>query len=108
MSYPPQDPYQDPYQQQGYYAPAYPEPKGKSVASLVIGIVSLAFGFTFILPIIGVVLGAIGMSREPAGRGMAIAGLIINLICLAGWIIIFIILALLGVFIFASTAVVLN
>ncbi|WP_291279146.1 DUF4190 domain-containing protein [Galactobacter sp.] len=101
MSYPPQDP----YQQQDYYQPAYPQPRGKSIASLVLGLVSLVFGFTFVLPIIGVILGAIGMAKEPAGCGMAIAGVILNLICLAGWIALIIILALLGITIWASTAV---
>jgi hypothetical protein len=101
MSYQPQDQYQTP--QPGYYVPVYPEPKGKSVASLVIGIVSLVFGFTFILPIIGVILGALGISREPAGRGMAIAGLVLNLISLAGWIVLAIIFGLFFVALFAST-----
>jgi hypothetical protein len=108
MTNQPQGPYQDAYQAPYpsadpnqppvYYAPVYPEPKGKSVASMVLGIVSLVCGFVFILPIIGVILGAIGMRSEPTDRGIAIAGLVMNLICLAGWIIIglIIILGLIG------------
>ena len=41
-------------------------------------------GFTFLLPpIVGVVLGHLGLKREPHGRGMAIAGLVMNYVSLA-------------------------
>ena len=81
-NYPQQYPHQ-PYGQ--YYAPP---PRGMSIASMVLGIVSIFTGFTGVVPIVGLVLGVIGLQREPAGRGMAIAGLILNGLMLVGWILI--------------------
>ena len=105
QSHPGQSPYsqspygeQSPYVQQPHYvqpnlyaapAPGYvtlvPQPKGCSVASMVLGIVSIFFGWTFIAPSIGFILGLVGLRREPAGRGMAVAGVILNGIMLLGW-----------------------
>lgn len=57
-------------------------PKGMSIASLVLGLASiLGFGFLMVPQIIGVILGHLALSREPGGRGMAIAGLILNYLC---------------------------
>lgn len=82
-----------PGQQAGPYGTAYghpsyyglpPEPKSLSIASLCCGIaVFLGLGF-FILPqIAAVVLGHLALLREPAGRGLAIAGLVLGYIGLA-------------------------
>jgi len=64
-----------PYPQNTYVPP--PQPTGLSVASLVLGILSL-LGFLVIIfiPLAGVITGHLGYRREPAGRGMALAGLI--------------------------------
>jgi len=76
-----QQPYgqpQSPYGQPAYYAmPA--QPKGLSIASMCCGIaVYVGFGF-FILPqIAAVILGHLALKREPAGKGMAIAGLVMG------------------------------
>jgi len=89
----PQQPYRDhaPAQPsgtpptQGYvvgYQPA--PPRGLSVASMVLGIVSIFFGFTFIVPLTGLILGFVGFRKEPAGHGMAIAGIILNGLVLVG------------------------
>ncbi|MFI7397559.1 DUF4190 domain-containing protein [Micrococcus luteus] len=71
----------------GFGAPLQPgqtEGIGRSVASMILGIISVVGGFTFLLPpIVGVVLGHLGLKREPHGRGMAIAGLVMNYISLA-------------------------
>lgn len=57
---------------------------GLSISSLVIGILSLVGGFGLLFPpIVGVVLGHMARRREPNGRGMALAGLIMNYISLA-------------------------
>ena len=71
------------YGQPLYYAPAA-EPKGLSIASMICGIAVYAgFGF-FILPqIAAVVLGHMGLAREPGGRGFAIAGLVMGYIGIA-------------------------
>ncbi|MFJ6537485.1 DUF4190 domain-containing protein [Paenarthrobacter sp. NPDC091711] len=76
-----QQPYgqpQSPYGQPAYYA-MQAEPKGLSIASMCCGIaVYIGFGF-FILPqIAAVVLGHLALKREPAGKGMAIAGLVMG------------------------------
>jgi len=73
--------------------PASP-PRGLSITSLVLGIVSLFFGFTFVVPLIGAILGFVGLRREPAGRGFALAGVWINGLILVFWIVITIVVVL--------------
>ena len=62
-------------------------PKGMSIASMVIGLVSIFLGFTFILPLIGFILGVVGLKKEPAGRGMAITGVVLSGLILAIWVV---------------------
>ncbi|MFE4195848.1 DUF4190 domain-containing protein [Paenarthrobacter sp. NPDC056912] len=85
----PPSPYQQPYGQPSPYGqPAYygmpAQPKALSIASMCCGIaIFVGFGF-FILPQIGaVVLGHLALKREPAGKGMAIAGLVMGYIGVA-------------------------
>lgn len=85
-SYPygqPSGPYGVTYGQPSYYGMP-PAPKGLSIASLCCGIaVFLGLGI-FILPqIAAVVLGHLALLREPAGRGLAIAGLVLGYLGLA-------------------------
>ncbi|MGV8886154.1 MAG: hypothetical protein ACOH1T_11285 [Microbacteriaceae bacterium] len=61
-------------------------PRTLSIASFVLGMISIAFGFIFVVPAIGAVLGFIGLRNEPAARGFAIAGLWINLVIIGFWI----------------------
>ena len=109
---------QQPYQQPGYaqhpgyppqpgYVAAYgvavypvapPQPKGLSVTSLVLGLVSLVAGFTFVVPLVGLILGIVGARREPAGRGMAIAGIVISALILMVWVVIIGFFLLAGLF----------
>jgi hypothetical protein len=67
----------NPYAPQGGVAyPAAP-PRGLSITSMVLGIVSLV-GFFLgggLLSIGAIIFGHIALRREPTGRGMAIAGL---------------------------------
>jgi hypothetical protein len=67
-----------------------PQPKGASVTAMVLGLVSLFLGFTFVVPIVGFIFGLVGLNKEPAGRGMAIAGLVLNGLMLLGWVLLFI------------------
>ncbi len=53
-------------------------PKGLSLTSMILGLVSVFFFWTFLCPLIGLVFGIIGFRKQPAGRGFAITGLILN------------------------------
>jgi hypothetical protein len=63
---------------------------------MVLGILSIFFGWTLIAPTIGFILGLVGLRREPAGRGMAVTGVILNGIMLLGWVLL--VLFVFGVF----------
>jgi hypothetical protein len=55
-----------------------------SIVSLVLGLSSIFFGLTFILPIAAVVVGILALRREPAGKTMAIWGIATGGVMLAG------------------------
>ena len=91
-----QQPYGQPYATPGqpgagynaYGQPAYygvpAEPKALSIASLCCGIAALVgFGFFLLPQIAAVILGHMALTREPAGRGMAIAGLVLGYVGVA-------------------------
>lgn len=61
-------------------------------------------GFTLVVPLVGLILGFVGIRKESAGRGMAITGLILNGIIIAGWVILFLIMLLAGIGIFGAAA----
>lgn len=70
--------------QQGYAGPA---PTGLSITSLVLGLVSIFFGFTFLVPLGALIFGIIGLKREPTGRGMAITGIVIGGLFMLFWVV---------------------
>lgn len=78
-----------PYGQQPYGQPYYSgltpaEPKGMSIAALVLGIVGVISGGWFIIPqILAVVFGHIGLKKEPSVKGMAITGLVLGYLMVA-------------------------
>ena len=55
-----------------------------SIISLVLGISSIVFGLTFIIPAAAVVVGIVALNREPAGKKIAIWGIVTGAIMLAG------------------------
>ncbi|KQS10205.1 hypothetical protein ASG04_05255 [Curtobacterium sp. Leaf183] len=59
---------------------------GLGTASLVLGICSLLAGWTFVAPVVGLVLGIMSRSREPLARGRAGWGILLNLVALAIWV----------------------
>lgn len=68
-----------PYPEGGYSQPYPPQPpRGLSIASMALGLAGLAFGWFMLgVPsVVGVILGHIGLKREPAGRAFAITGLV--------------------------------
>jgi hypothetical protein len=74
-----------PRHETGAYGPPMPydQPRGLSITSMVIGLSSILLGLTLVVPIVGLVLGVLGLRREPAGRGFALAGIWINGVILA-------------------------
>ncbi len=78
------------YGQQPFYGPPpvyQPAPaRGLSITSLVLGLVSVFFGFTFLVPLAALIFGLIALKKEPAGRGFALTGTIIGAAFLIFWI----------------------
>lgn len=79
--------------------------KGLSIASMVLGIVSLVFFcFAYIcIPcgIVAIILGGVALATKKAGKGMAIAGLVCAVIAIA----IYVILSIIGASILSSLGV---
>lgn len=63
------------------------EQRGFAISSLVLGLVSIVAGFTFVVPVAGLVLGVLALKREPSARTMAIWGIVLNAVMLAGVVI---------------------
>ena len=71
-----------------YGQPAYygvpPESKGLSIASLCCGIAAfVGLGFFLLPQLAAVILGHMALKREPSGKGMAIAGLVLGYLGIA-------------------------
>lgn len=60
---------------------------GLSLTSLILGIASIVAGFTFFVPIAGLVVGILALKREPLGRTMAMWGIVLNSVILVGAVI---------------------
>ncbi|MCX6498524.1 MAG: DUF4190 domain-containing protein [Arthrobacter sp.] len=76
-------PYADAYGQPIYYG-VTAVPKVLSIASLCCGIASLmGFGFFLLPQVAAVVLGHLALNREPDGKGLAIAGLVLGYVAIA-------------------------
>ncbi|OAE00369.1 DUF4190 domain-containing protein [Arthrobacter sp. OY3WO11] len=91
-----------PYAQQGYYG-MQAEPKTLSIASMVCGIASVIMGWLLLPQIAAIITGHMALKREPAGRGMSIAGLVLGYLCLLGYGA-FWLLAIIGLAIASSTS----
>lgn len=63
-----------------------PTRTGFGTASLVLGICSLAAGWVFFAPVVGLVLGVLSRSREPSARGRAGWGILLNVVALGFWV----------------------
>jgi hypothetical protein len=79
----PQAPFAEPNPYAATPAPAA-ETRGFSISSLVLGLVSIIASYTLVVPAIGLVLGIMALKREPASRTMAIWGIVLNAVMLAG------------------------
>lgn len=73
-----------PYGQSPYYGQPS-GPKTLSIASMVCGIASVIMGWLMLPQLAAIVTGHLALRREPAGKGMSIAGLVLGYLCLLGW-----------------------
>jgi len=94
-----QSPYAQPGSPNAYGQPAYygvpASPKTLSIASMCCGIAALVgFGFFLLPQLAAVILGHLALRREPAGRGMAIAGLVMGYVGIAVTILVLVIFGL--------------
>jgi len=88
-------PYQNPAAQSPHaYRTA--ESKGLSVTSLVLGILSVVAGWTFVVPIVGGVLGIVALRREPTSKAIAVWGIVLNAVMLLGTLVLGLIGAVVG------------
>ncbi|WP_241986609.1 hypothetical protein [Cryobacterium fucosi] len=73
-------------------APAGPQTAVPSsplaVSSLVLGLVSILAGWTFVAPLAGLITGILALGREPQARTMALWGVVLNAVMLAGTLIV--------------------
>ncbi|MGG7465157.1 hypothetical protein [Plantibacter sp. YIM 135347] len=82
-----------------YSASSSPSGTARGTASLILGVCSLLAGWTFFIPMVGLILGISSRNNEPDARGRAVWGVALNLIAMAGWILVI----LLGVFVLGVT-----
>lgn len=84
--------------QNNYNNMAQNDSKGLSIASMVLGIVSLVlFCIWFIsIPagVIGLILGGVSLATKKGGKGMAIAGLVCSLVGVSLYIIVFLLIGI--------------
>ena len=79
-------PYGQPaYGQPVYYGMPAQEPKGLSIASMVLGISSVILGWFMIPQVAAIITGHLALRREPSGKGMSITGLVLGYLCLLGY-----------------------
>jgi len=55
-----------------------------SVTSFALGLASIVFGWTFVAPIAGLVVGIVALGREPLGKTFAVWGIVLNALMLFG------------------------
>lgn len=72
-----------PYPSAASAAPVAPV-RTLSITSLALGLASLVFGWTLVAPIAGLVVGILALKQEPAGKSLAVWGIVVNAVMLAG------------------------
>ncbi len=100
-----------PPQQGGYgyqqYTPYPQQPsQGMAIASLVLGIISIVFAlftamfpFLFLVPIIGIILGALHKGKHlPVGKGISTAGIVTSIIGIILTILIYVLCVILVIY----------
>jgi len=95
----PENPYAAPRREQAAGQPTVAPSNGFSIASLVLGLVSIPTGW-FIAGIVAIVFGFLARSREPQARTMANWGIVLGFVGTFGWLLV----ALLGLLLAAPFA----
>ena len=56
------------------------------IIALALGVASVLFGFTFLVPIAAIVVGIIGLQREPDSRSFSLWGIVLGAVMSIGWL----------------------
>lgn len=62
-----------------------PQPRRLSVTALVLGLSSVLFGFTVLVPLAAIVVGVLGVGREPTRKALAATGILTAVVFGAAW-----------------------
>ena len=68
-------------------APAASADRNLSIIALVLGLASVVFGQTFLVPIAAIVLGIVAYRREPTGHTLAVWAIVLGAVMAFGWLI---------------------
>ena len=69
-------------------APPATADRNLSIVALVLGIASVVFGQTFLVPIAAIVVGILAYRGEPGGRAMAVWAIALGAVMAFGWLIV--------------------
>lgn len=69
-------------------APAASVDKNLSIIALVLGLASVVFGQTFLVPIAAIVVGVMAYRREPTGHAMAVWAIVLGAVMAFGWVVV--------------------
>jgi len=69
-------------------APTASVDKNLSIIALVLGLASVVFGQTFLVPIAAIVVGVMAYRREPTGHAMAVWAIVLGAVMAFGWVVV--------------------
>ena len=59
-----------------------------SIVSLALGAASIVFGFTFFVPLAGIIVGVLGYRQEAAARAFSVWGIVLSALAIFGWVLV--------------------
>jgi hypothetical protein len=59
-----------------------------SIIALVLGLASVVFGQTFLVPIAAIIVGVMAYRREPTGHAMAVWAIVLGAVMAFGWVVV--------------------
>jgi hypothetical protein len=69
-------------------APAASVDRNLSIIALVLGLASVVFGQTFLVPIAAIIVGVMAYRREPGGRAMAVWAIVLGAVMAFDWVVV--------------------